>query len=135
MQCLSHAFGKQIRNQTGIEIARTYYNVVRVDYGFTSTRVDVSVVSDKPGIHDILIDVMGSFSGILGRNIDELLSDYLRPVLKSDSNMYILKCCRYDTPMNVEHFRKCVHGRFKIPGYIHKRRQQDVSDLIAPNYS
>lgn len=134
-QCFPHTLAEKIRNQTGIEVARTYDDVVRVDYGFTGTRVDHSFVPDKPGIYDVLIDVMGSFSGILGRNINELLSDYLRSVLKSDSQMNIFQSCRYDPSVHIEHSGEGIYCRLEIPGYVHKRRQEDIPDLIASDHS
>ncbi len=54
----SHSFTQKIWHNAGIEISRSDNDGISFSYCIFCIWVEVSIISDEPGIDDILIDIM-----------------------------------------------------------------------------
>lgn len=58
MECFTHPFREEIRDDARIEISRTDDDVVSIKNRLTSARIDIALVSFEPCIDDILVDIV-----------------------------------------------------------------------------
>ena len=65
MERFAHTAREEIRDDTRIEIPWTDDDIVGFEYCFFGSRIERALISLEPRIHDILVDVVCTFSGIL----------------------------------------------------------------------